>query len=135
MRTRFRETLWFKKGHTQAEAAQADVQVTWNDASEVNGGEGVALATGTDMLPIEDRYVDDGSLAPADSQVFGVHTGQTQMLRPIDVVAAMNVVNVPGVPSVPEGVLVAEMKTGRRLVLAMIAIVALALGGAAMMIV
>lgn len=133
MRTRFRETLWFKKGHAQAEAAQAQaqaqaqVQVTWDDARDAQ-----AEAEGADTLPIEDRYMDDGSLAPADSHVFGVHTGQTQMLQPVDLAAAMDVASVA---SVPERALVAEMKTGRRLVLVMMAIVALALGGAAMMMV
>lgn len=38
--TRFRETLWFKKGLDDSEDS--------------------------DLLPIEDRYLDDGSVTPAD---------------------------------------------------------------------
>ena len=55
MRTRFRETLWFKKG------LQEDV------APET-------------QLPIEDRYVDDGNVAASDTKEFGVHTGTTQAI-------------------------------------------------------
>jgi hypothetical protein len=55
---RFRETLWFKKG-LQEETEPA------SDSSQ---------------LPIEDRYVDDGTVAPADTKEFGVHTGTTQAI-------------------------------------------------------
>lgn len=55
MRTRFRETLWFKKGLQQDEVPEA-------------------------QLPIEDRYVDDGNVAPSDTKEFGVHTGTTQSI-------------------------------------------------------
>jgi hypothetical protein len=47
---KFRETMWFKKGLLD------------------------------DTMPIEDRYLDDGSLTPTDSRVFGLHTGTTQPL-------------------------------------------------------
>ncbi len=44
----FRETLWFKIGGLDAEPANS--------------------------LPIEDRYLDDGSLTEADVQEFSVRT-------------------------------------------------------------
>jgi hypothetical protein len=51
----FRETLWFKRGEM------------------VEDEESVPL-------PIEDRYLEDGSLARGDSEVYGLHSGQTSML-------------------------------------------------------
>ena len=60
----FRETLWFKKGELDAAAAQDP--------------EGPGAA---DLLPIEDRYRDDGSVNGADVVAFSVRTGQTQTLE------------------------------------------------------
>jgi hypothetical protein len=101
----FRETLWFKKGELDVQAAQDP--------------EGPGAA---DLLPVEDRYLDDGSVAADDTSAFGVHSGQTQGLsmmketRPLAPVA-----DVP-----PQ--LVAELKRGRLPVLA-------AIGGALLAIV
>ena len=47
----FRETLWFKIGGLEAEAAT--------------------------QLPIEDRYLDDGSLTEDDIQQFSIRTPAT----------------------------------------------------------
>jgi len=57
----FRTTLWFKKGELDAAAAQDP--------------EGTGAA---DLLPIEDRYRDDGSVDSADTAAFGLRSGQTQ---------------------------------------------------------
>ncbi|NVB84783.1 MAG: hypothetical protein HOV81_40815 [Kofleriaceae bacterium] len=65
---KFRETLWFKKGLLDADAA-----------SRASAGEPTAV----DTLPIEDRYLDDGSLTARDSREFGLHTGTTQPLPTI----------------------------------------------------
>jgi len=70
-RPKFRETLWFKKGERDAEVAQ---QV---DATDV------MAPTSIDMLPIEDRYDDDGTLLASDSMSYGIHTGHTEYLTPI----------------------------------------------------
>ncbi len=123
MRVKFRETLWFKKGLLDAGAAEV------REPAQTPSDDDEAGPAAVDTLPIEDRYLDDGTLAPTDSVVFGLHTGSTQMLGRIDVAAATDVV------SVPEVALVAEMKTGRRIVFAMMAVAALALGGAAAMMV
>ena len=56
----FRETLWFKKGELDIQAAQDP--------------DGLGAA---DLLPVEDRYADDGTLAPADTAAFGVQTALT----------------------------------------------------------
>lgn len=131
MRVKFRETLWFKKGLLDAEAAEAQAQAQAQSQTHAQAqlADDEAGAGAVDTLPVEDRYLDDGTLAPSDSVVFGLHTGSTQMLGRIDVVAATDVV------SVPERTLVAEMKTGRRIVFAMMALAALALGSAAAMMV
>lgn len=70
---KFRETLWFKKGELDArEAARA-----------AEGDDDLAPAA-VDLLPVEDRYRDDGSLTRTDSYSFGVHTGTTTWLRQTD---------------------------------------------------
>jgi hypothetical protein len=56
---KFRETLWFKLGEE--------------------------LESDKVPLPVEDRYLDDGSVSDVDSAAFGLHTGAT---RPIGIVHA-----------------------------------------------
>ena len=101
----FRETLWFKKGELDVEAAQDP--------------EGPGAA---DLLPVEDRYLDDGSVAAADTSAFGVHSGQTQGLAMMKETRPLAPVG-----DVPQE-LVAELKRGRLPVLA-------AIGGALLAIV
>jgi len=62
----FRETLWFKKGLLDADLAHAS-----GDAFATNAA---------DLLPIEDRYADDGTVSREDSKVLGLSTGVTQLL-------------------------------------------------------
>ncbi len=59
-RSRFRETLWFKQGGAPAPDAP--------DPTD---------------LPIEDRYLDDGSVSLLDTRDFGVHIGTTQSVHVI----------------------------------------------------
>ena len=101
----FRTTLWFKKGELDAAAAQDP------------DGPGAA-----DLLPIEDRYADDGSVSRADSAAFSLATGQTQMLELMKTTAEIAPVTAPP----PE--LVSELKRGRMRVIA-------ALGAAIVMLV
>jgi hypothetical protein len=62
----FRATLWFKKGELDALAA--------TDAAD----DGDGLHPGKiDLLPVEDRYLDDGSVTSADSEAFSLRTGGT----------------------------------------------------------
>lgn len=63
---RFRDTLWFKRGALDDEARRSAAP-----------GE-AASPTAADLLPVEDRYLDDGSVTHEDSVQFSVHTGRTQ---------------------------------------------------------
>ena len=95
--SKFRETLWFKKGDLDVKAAEDP--------------EGLGAA---DLLPVEDRYLDDGSVAPADTSAFGVHSGQTQGLETVKQTSQL-----PPVGDVAPQ-LISEMKRGRLPVLAAI---------------
>lgn len=66
----FRETLWFKRGEF-AEPVGEDAPVP---------------------LPIEDRYVDDGTIYAEDSLQFGLHCGQTCRIQ-VDDYATIEVVS------------------------------------------
>jgi hypothetical protein len=103
--SKFRETLWFKKGELDVKAA------------EDPEGPGAV-----DLLPVEDRYLDDGSVAAADTSSFGVHSGQTQSLEMLKRTRQLEPVG-----DVPAQ-LVSELKRGRLPVLAAIggALVAIA---------
>lgn len=101
----FRTTLWFKKGELDAVAA--------------HDPEGLGAA---DLLPIEDRYGDDGSVSGADSAAFGLATGHTQALAMMKETGEILPVSAPP----PE--LISQLKGGRGRVLA-------ALGAAIVMLV
>ena len=92
--TKFRETLWFKKGELDAAAAHAEEPVA------------------VDTLPIEDRYLDDGSIGAADTASFSVRTGQTQPVAPLRDLPA------PGIDA--SATLIGELKRGRRPIVAVI---------------
>lgn len=83
---RFPETLWFKKG---TEAPSTD-----------------APPVGDTERPIEDRYVDDGSLSKHDRAAFSVVTGTTQPLRMISLPA-------PPADDATMQLMVEQMKRGR----------------------
>ena len=97
---KFRETLWFKKGELDAEAA-----------AKAAPDEPAAV----DLLPVEDRYADDGSLCAGDSVSFGLHTGHTQHIATIDGGVPADARR-DGADAVPA--LVGELKRGRRRILA-----------------
>ncbi|HUJ62417.1 MAG TPA: hypothetical protein VLX92_28135 [Kofleriaceae bacterium] len=92
----FRQTLWFKKGIEESAQAPADPE-----------------APSAKQLPVEDRYLDDGSVTTEDSAMFGVHTGATQHMPFLEHGVAR-----PTMDRIP--VLVGELKRGRRTVLAAI---------------
>jgi hypothetical protein len=101
----FRETLWFKKGELDVQAAQDP--------------DGLGAA---DLLPVEDRYADDGTLAAADTAAFGVHSGKTQSLATLE-----HTQMAPPISDVTPA-LIGELKRGRLPVFA-------AIGGALVLIV
>jgi hypothetical protein len=107
-RHRFRETLWFKKGEKDAEVA-AEV-----DAADV------MAPTAIDMLPIEDRYSDDGSLLASDSMSYGIHTGHTEYMTPI-------MTKEPSGTTLNTRAMIGDLKRGRVRVVAAIGVSAIAI--------
>ena len=93
---KFRETLWFKKGELDAEEGQR----------AADGDDDLASGA-ADLLPIEDRYRDDGSLTRTDSRSYGVHSGNTTWLRQIGGSSIGS-----AVAAFAEGDMVREMKRG-----------------------
>ena len=71
---KFRETMWFKKGELDAAAAQ-------HAATKAARGE-APVPDKADLMPMEDRYSDDGTLTDDDAK-FSLKTGSTQMMRAI----------------------------------------------------
>ncbi len=66
---KFRETMWFKKGELDEAAAAA--------AADAHSGE--LMHDKADALPIEDRYLDDGTLDRRDAERLSLRTGNTEL--------------------------------------------------------
>lgn len=102
MRPKFRETLWFKKGQQDAAVAE---QMMPGD---------VMAPDKVDLLPIEDRYQhDQGDIDASDSVAFGLHTGRTEYMP------KLGAAPVEG-DEVDEGLMVKDLKRGRKKVFAFI---------------
>jgi len=102
MRTKFRETLWFKKGQQDAAVAES------LDVADVMAPDKV------DLLPIEDRYQQDqGGVEASDSVAFGLHTGRTEYMP------KLGVAPIEG-DEVDESAMVKDLKRGRAKVIAAI---------------
>jgi hypothetical protein len=120
----FRETLWFKKGDVDQMVADAK-------AKQAAAGKPAAEAElpTDDVRPLEDRYVDDGSVTTEDRKKFSLRTGGTSTALPAAAVA------IPG-EKMNERDLVEEIGRGRRtaiLLVAAVVIVALIVVVAMMM--
>jgi hypothetical protein len=105
----FRETLWFKQGDVEQMVADAKAKLQ----------AGKTPADGTaevDARPLEDRYVDDGSVTVEDRKKFSLRTGGT--------VAAIPTIaeHVPG-EQMDEKEMVGEISGGRRTLILVIAAV------------
>ncbi|HEU5190272.1 MAG TPA: hypothetical protein VFX14_11330, partial [Methylomirabilota bacterium] len=74
----FRETLWFKKGDVDQMVAEAKAKMA---AGKMTPGEG-SEALPEDVRPIEDRYVDDGTVTTEDRKKFSLRTGGTAVSLP-----------------------------------------------------
>ena len=107
----FRETLWFKKGDVEQMVADAKAKM------QNQGKPGVEPAPELteDVRPLEDRYVDDGSVTVEDRKKFSLRTGGTATALP-NVSTA-----VPG-EKIDERQLVGEIGTGRRTLILIIAV-------------
>jgi serine/threonine-protein kinase len=115
---KFRETMWFKKGDLDTQAAVAAAE------ERARTGKDVA-ADKADSLPMDERYKDDGSISRGDKEKYSLRTGATQMM------AALRAGEAPpgasGHHKVSEDALIGEMKGGRGKVLIAIAIGVVAL--------
>ena len=113
---KFRETMWFKKGDLDAQAAVA--------AAEERARTGKDVATDkADTKPIDDRYNDDGSITRADKDKYSLRTGATMMMSSLpDKGKASMSLN-----KVSEDELIGEMKAGRGKILALIGLALLVL--------
>jgi hypothetical protein len=72
-KTGFRETLWFKKGDVDQMVAEAKAKLA------ANRGDGELPE---DVRPLEDRYVDDGTVTTEDRKKFSLRTGGTATALP-----------------------------------------------------
>ena len=106
---KFRETMWFKKGDLDAQAAIAAAEErarTGKDAS----------ADKADSKPIDERYNDDGSITRGDKEKYSLRTGATEMMPAMrDVTKAS-----ASLSKVSEDELIGEMKGGRGKIIAAI---------------
>lgn len=75
----FRETLWFKKGDVDQMVAEAKAKLA---ASGKGVAPGAKVEVGEDVRPLEDRYVDDGSVTIEDRKKFSLRTGGTATSMP-----------------------------------------------------
>ena len=73
---KFRETMWFKKGDLDAQAAVAAAEERARTGKE-------AANDKADSKAIDERYNDDGSLSRQDAQKYSLRTGATQMMSAI----------------------------------------------------
>jgi hypothetical protein len=109
-KSKFRDTMWFKKGELDSQAAQA--------AADEHARTGHVTSDKADHLPIDERYKDDGSLSHTDKQLYSLRTGATQSTTALRDTATQS-----GTDKVSEDALIDEMKGGRHRLLAIIAVV------------
>ena len=107
---KFRETMWFKKGELDAQAAQA--------AADEHARTGrISSPDKTDLMPIDERYKDDGTLSRSDKEKYSLRTGGTVMTKAQRLSGANATIS-----KVSEDALIGELKRGRNKVVAAIAI-------------
>ena len=109
---KFRETMWFKKGDLDAQAAVAAAEERARTGKVVDQDK-------ADSLPIDERYKDDGSISRSDKEKYSLRTGSTMMM---DAVRDPLRQDKPRGGNVSEDALIGEMKGGRNPVLIAIAI-------------
>jgi hypothetical protein len=96
---KFRETMWFKKGDLDAQAAVAAAEERARTGKDVGGEK-------ADSLPMDERYKDDGSISRGDKDKYSLRTGATQMMSAVNPASSMS-------GKVSEDALIGEMKKGR----------------------
>jgi serine/threonine-protein kinase len=79
----FRETLWFKKGDVDQMVADARARVEAARAKGVAAPEPeVPVAPEEEAKPLDERYVDDGSVTAEDRKKFSLRSGATSTALP-----------------------------------------------------
>jgi serine/threonine-protein kinase len=79
----FRETLWFKKGDVDQMVADARARVEAARAKGVAAPEPEPpVAPEEDAKPLDERYVDDGSVTAEDRKKFSLRSGGTSTALP-----------------------------------------------------
>ncbi len=110
---KFRETMWFKMGAAGPEPTAPPP----TDDAATGADSDPAVAANTNR-PVEDRYLDDGSLSRADSLAFGMRTGTTEYLRVMP--ESLTASSTPRDSAAELRTLVGEMKRTNRRALAVI---------------
>ena len=108
---KFRETLWFAKG--AKDEAAADEAAASGDALAIDKA---------DLMPIEDRYLDDGSVRPSLTNLFGLHTGRTEYIAPLEVEGSGT--------ALETRTMIGDLKRGRIAVIAALGASAVVIGSA-----
>jgi hypothetical protein len=106
---KFRETLWFKKGDLDAQAAQAAAEERARTGRDTGGDP-------ADSRPIDERYKDDGTVSHEDKEKYSLRTGGTEMMPRLRDPQAQSSAKVS------EDELIGEMKSGRGKILALIGV-------------
>ncbi|MFT3692201.1 MAG: protein kinase [Kofleriaceae bacterium] len=110
---KFRETMWFKKGDLDTQAAVA--------AAEERARTGKEAGTDkADSLPMDERYKDDGTISRQDKEKYSLRTGGTQMMQAVRQDPSLS-------GKVSEDELIGEMKGGRKTVFLLIGVAVIAL--------
>jgi serine/threonine-protein kinase len=83
----FRETLWFKKGDVDQMVAEARQRVEAARAKGIavpdpEGEVAAAVAAEVEAGPLDERYVDDGSVTTDDRKKFSLRSGATSTALP-----------------------------------------------------
>jgi hypothetical protein len=116
---KFRETMWFKKGELDAEAATRAADEAARTGKTVDQDK-------ADSLPMDERYKDDGSITRGDKEKYSLRSGHTQMMQAQPKGGSS--------AKVSEDALVSEMKGGRGVILAAIVIGIVAIIGIVMLV-
>jgi hypothetical protein len=121
----FRETLWFKKGDVDQMVADARARV---EAAKAKGAPVVEpeapVAPEEEAKPLDERYVDDGSVTAEDRKKFSLRSGATSTALPTVASGAV----VPG-DRMSDSEMVGQIGGGKRTLIIVGAVgVALAIG-------
>jgi hypothetical protein len=111
----FRETLWFKKGDVDQMVADARARVQAGKAPRPATGEQPEVPPLEDGKPLEERYVDDGSVTVEDRKKFSLRSGGTATGLPA-------VGSIPG-ERMSDAEIASEIGGGKRITIVVAAVV------------